>query len=257
MISQHVGNRTNESLFAEDIAEGFPLKEALTRTLAEGRFRIVLAVDVINPALKRMVEYLNSMSGPSTSVVAVEYSRLMQENIEILMPRIYGQELAEAKSEPRKVAAGEYVLWDADTYRSWLEANDSASLGNFDLFLKEASEAQLPFIGSKSRVPAGHLEVFDNNHRRLGTVSIYYYSGQGASLELDFTRLSKLPPDDVPEASRLDAFVDQLGQAAGLGEVAENMRSTGFASRRPNVPLSRLPAESIRGAFAALRMLTS
>lgn len=250
-------NRTQEWLFNEGTAEGFPLREALARTLAEGKFRIVLAVDAINPALKRMVEYLNFMSGPSTSVIAVEYSRLIQENIEILMPRIYGQELAEAKSGPLKVAAGANVLWDAETYRSWLESNDSASLGNFDLFIKEASLAQLPFIGSKARIPSGHLEVFDSNRRRLGTVGVYYYSGQGASLEFDFTRLSKLSPADMPETSRLDAFVDQLGQAPGLGEVAENMRSTGFTSRRPNVPLSRLPEESIRLAFIALRMLTS
>lgn len=251
-------NRTQESLFGEGIAENFPLREALARTLAEGKFRIVLAVDAINPALKRMVEYLNFMSGPSTSVIAVEYSRLTQDNIEILMPHVYGQELAEAKSGALKFAIGDYVLWDAETYRSWLEANDSASLENFDLFLKEASDAQLPFIGSsKARAPSGHLEIFDSNRRRLGTVSIFYFSGQGASIEFDFTRLSRLSPADMPEASRLDAFIDQLGQVAGLGEVAENMRSTGFASRRPNVPLSRLPEESIRGAFAALQMLTS
>jgi hypothetical protein len=248
-------NRTQDSLFGEGYDDDLPLREAVARNLADGRFRIVLAVDEINPALKRMVEYLNFMSGPSTSVIAVEYSRLTQEGIEILMPRIYGQELAEAKSVPLKAGAGDYVIWDAGTYRSWLEVNDSRSLGNFDLFVNEASRAQLPFFGSKARVPAGHLEIFDGRRRRLGTVAIYYYSGQGASVEFDFTRLSKVSPADMPETSLLDAFLDQLGQASGLREVADNMRSTGFSSRRPNVPLSRLPEESIRKAFVALRLL--
>lgn len=249
-------NRTQDSLFGEGYDDGFLLREALARNLAEGRFRIVLAVDEINPALKRMVEYLNFMSGPSTSVIAVEYSRLTQEGIEILMPRVYGQELAEAKSVPLKAGAGDYVIWDAGTYRSWLEANDSASLANFDLFLNEASSALLPFIGSsKARAPSGHLEIFDGSHLRLGTVSLFYYSGQGTSVEFDFTHLSKLSPEDMPETSVLDAFLDRLSQAPGFQEMAVNMRSTGFASRRPNVPLSRLSEESIRKAFAALRLL--
>lgn len=57
----------------------------------------MLAVDEINPELKRMVEYLNAMSGPETSVIAVEYTRLFSNDVEVLMPRVYGQELAEAK----------------------------------------------------------------------------------------------------------------------------------------------------------------
>lgn len=249
-------SRTQESLFSEDPETGVPLREALARNLAEGRFRIVLAVDVINSPLKRMVEYLNFMSGPNTSVVAVEYSRLTQGSIEILAPRIYGQELAEVRAGASKTAAGDLVVWDARTYRSWLELNDSASIGNFDLFLSEASRAGLAFIGSRSQIPAAHLEISSASGQQLGRVSLYFYSGQRTSVEFDFTRISKMSPGEKPDMSVLTEFVDQLGRAAGLKEVADSLRTTQFASRRPNVPLAGLTEESMGQAFIALSVLT-
>lgn len=248
-------SRTQESLFSEDPETGIPLREAVARNLAEGRLRIVLAVDAINSPLKRMVEYLNFMSGPNTSVVAVEYSRLTQGNIEILAPRIYGQELAEVRAGASRTAAGDLVVWDARSYRSWLESNDSASIEIFDLFITEASRAELAFIGSRSPTPAAHLEISSASGQQLGRVSLYFYTGQRTSVEFDFTRISKMSPEEKPDLSVLDEFVDQLGQAAGLEEVADSLRATQFASRRPNVPLARLTEESIRQAFIALRVL--
>lgn len=70
--------RSPHSLNLDEADGEFSMRESLARNLAEGRFRIVLAVDAINPALKRMIEYLNAMAGPETSVIAVEYSRLKQ-----------------------------------------------------------------------------------------------------------------------------------------------------------------------------------
>lgn len=58
----------------------------------------MLAVDAINELLKRMTEYLNAMSGPGTSIIAVEYVRLLQGTTETLSAQTYGQDLAEAKS---------------------------------------------------------------------------------------------------------------------------------------------------------------
>lgn len=249
-------SRTQEPLFGEDSETGVPLREAVARNLAEGRFRIVLAVDAINSPLKRMVEYLNFMSGPNTSVVAVEYSRHTQGSIEILAPRIYGQELAEVRAGASKTAAGDFVVWDARTYRSWLESNDSASIANFDRFISEASRAGLALIGSRSPTPAAHLELSGASGQQLGRVSLYFYTGRRTSVEFDFTRISKMSPEEKPDMSVLSEFVDQLGRAAGLKEVADSLRKTQFASRRPNIPLARLSEESIRQAFVALTVLT-
>lgn len=245
--------RTSTPLFLDDSDGGSSLRESLALNLAEGRFRIVLAVDIINPPLKRMIEYLNAMAGPYTSVIAVEYSRLRQGSVEILMPRIYGQELAEAKAAP---AARNLTLWDEATFRSWLQENDPENLGRFDYLLTTARTAGLPFTGSKSVNPAGSLAIVDHSNTRLGTLSLFYFSGQGTSLEFNFTRMSKMPEEEFPDAAVVEAFLGQLADVPELHEVMLNLRSSHFASRKPNVALSGLSLDSIKNTIDALGALS-
>lgn len=44
----------------------------------------MLAVDAINSSLKRIVGYLNAISGPQTSVIAVEYARMYVDRLAII-----------------------------------------------------------------------------------------------------------------------------------------------------------------------------
>ncbi len=123
------------------------VRDAVAGDLREGRFRIVLAVDVINPSLKRIVGYLNAMSGPQTSVIAVEYTRLHGPGLEILMPRTYGLELAE-----EKVAAAEKnkERWTLEQNRRWIQENDADNLARFQALVDGAAEAGIPFLGRRS-----------------------------------------------------------------------------------------------------------
>lgn len=244
--------RTSSSLNLDDAPEGLSLRDSLASNLQEGRFRIVLAVDRINPPLKRMIEYLNGMAGPATSVIAVEYSRLKQGAVEILMPHVYGQELAEAKSVPDKLGL---TAWDADSFRSWLQDHDSGNADRFELILATARSAGLTFLGSKTANPAGGLPIFDTSNTRLGTVSLFYFSGQGTSVEFNFTRMSKMSEGELPNTAVLDLFLTQLEDIPALGDVAFNLRSSQFASRKPNVPLSELSEDSIRKMVNALKTL--
>ena len=245
--------RTFNPLFLDDADGGLSLRESLAQNLEEGRFSIVLAVVKINPALKRMIEYLNAMAGRPTSVIAVEYSRLRQGSVEILMPHVYGQELAEAKSAPDR---RDLTAWDEETFRSWLQDHDSENLTRFDFFLTTARSAGFTFAGSKAANPAGSLPVFDHGNTRLGTVSLFYFSGQGTSVEFNFTRMSKMSDEELPDASVLDSFLRQLADIPGLLDVATNLRSSRFASRKPNVPLSGLSMDSIQKAVNALSTLS-
>ncbi|MFD1211086.1 hypothetical protein ACFQ36_03385 [Arthrobacter sp. GCM10027362] len=244
-------DRNGESLFMNH-ADGPLFRDTVARNLVEGRFRIVLAVDAINGPLKRMVEYLNMMSGPGTSVIAVEYARLVQGSVEILMPQVYGQELAEAKSVP---ADDGRTVWDAPAFRSWLESNESAVVGKFDVFTAEAASRGLVFAGSRAASPAGGLRVHDATGLQLGTVSLFYFRGQGTSVEFNFARLSRMADDELPGKELLEAFLFELGSVPGLGEVADNLRSSRFAARKPNVPLSGLTEDALRRAIDALAVL--
>jgi hypothetical protein len=245
--------RTSSPLFLDEADDGLSLmRESLALNLAEGRFRIVLAVDVINPALKRMVEYLNAMAGPATSVIAVEYSRLRQGSVEILMPHVYGQELAEAKSAPDR---RDLTAWDEDAFRSFLEEHDRDILDRLDFFLRTARSAGLLFAGSKTVNPAGSLPIFNHGNTRLGAVFLFYFNGQGTSVEFNFTRMSRMSDEELPDAAVLDSFLRQLADIPALQEVASNLQSSRFASRKPNVPLSHLSMDSIQKAVDALSTL--
>ncbi|WP_426997987.1 hypothetical protein [Pseudarthrobacter sp. N5] len=244
--------RTSQSLFDHD-EEGLSLRATVADNLAEGRFRIVLAVDAINAPLKRMIEYLNTMSGPATSVIAVEYARLRQGQVEILMPQVYGQEMAETKSAATR--RGDLTQWGADSYRAWIAEHDGDSLPAFDLFLAEALAAGMPFVGSKAAAPAGNLKIVDSRGVQLGTVSFLYFRAQGTSVELNFTRIPRLQGDELPEPATLDFFLQKLEDIPELTVLAANMRISRFESRRPNVPLSSLSTDSIRSAVAALALL--
>lgn len=228
------------------------LRESLARNLAAGRFRIVLAVDVINPALKKMIEYLNAMAGPGTSLIAVEYTRLRQGSLEILMPHVYGQELAEAKLATN---SGVATVWDKDAYRSWLQEHDSGNLERFDFFLTAALEAGMSFKGSVSLHPAGSLPVLSQRNFQLGSVFFSYFTGQGTSVEFNLGRMSKLSDEDLPDEAAKESFLRQLRDISVLRVVAANLESSGFASRKPNVPLSTFSTDAIRKAVEALSTL--
>lgn len=246
--------RTSQPLILEEDVGGFSIRESLGRNLADGRFRIVLAVDVINPAMKRMIEYLNTIAGSGTSVIAVEYSRLRQGSIELLIPHVYGQELAEAKTTPNN---RDMTDWDEDTYRSWLEEHDSGNLERFNFFLTAAHAAGLLYSGSTAVRPAGSLPLFDKRNHRLGTVSFFYFTGQRTSVEFNLARMSKMADEESPDAVARDAFLRALIEIPALGEVASNLRSSGFASRKPNIPLSTLSHDSIQKTVDALRSLAN
>ena len=204
-------------------------------------------MDAINEPLKRKTEYLNAMSGPWTSIIAVEYVRLLQGTTEILSAQTQGQELAEAKSA---AVRADRTLWEVGTFRAWLEANEHVSLPNFLEFVSEAESIGLEFSGSLAVAPSAGLRILDARGRWLGTVSLFHFSGQGTSIEFNFIRLSKMPPDEMPASNVLEAFLDEMSSIPGLEEVGENLRSTRFTTRRPNVPLVAVEEESLRRGFA-------
>lgn len=136
--------------------------------------------DAIDPAPKRMGECLNTMAGPGTSVVAVEYSRCWQGNVEVLMPRVYGQELPEVKS---KTERRELTQWAAANFRSWLVEHDSRSVHAFDGFLSAAGGA------------------------RPGAVSLFYFNGRGTSIQFSFSHMSRMSQEKLPEESMRESFL--------------------------------------------------
>ncbi|MPY11182.1 hypothetical protein [Arthrobacter bussei] len=223
---------------------------AVAANLVEGRFNIVLAVDAINEDLKRIVEYLNATSGPATSVIAVEYKRLLTEHTEILMPTTYGKELAEAKVAASERAQGR---WTENECRTWMQDHDPVNLSRFDLLLEAARQHAIPFVGSLKRakaMPAGSLQVPLDNSGTTGHVYVYHYTGTSTSIELSFTNVPRAGGPD-PLHDRTRGFLNQLATIREFEDAAATLSDLGW-KRRPNVPPSELSPEALEGLVVAV-----
>lgn len=84
--------------------------EAVSRNLADGRFRLLIAVDQLTDVLKQTVIYLNERA--SFSLVVAELRRIKQNGVDMVAPSLFGEEAAQRKL-PRRSAAP--TVTDADT----------------------------------------------------------------------------------------------------------------------------------------------
>ena len=67
--------------------------------------------------------------------------------------------------------------------------------------------------------------------------------------------MSRMPDEEWPPRGVIDAFLDELSSIPGLIEVGENLRSSQFTTRRPNVSLAALAEESVRRGLLSLSIL--
>jgi hypothetical protein len=86
-------SRTGQSPFDAIGESATAVREGLAGNLAAGRFTVVLAVNGINRDLRRMIEYLNAVTLPQVQVLAFELARARDQDVEILLPRVFGAEL--------------------------------------------------------------------------------------------------------------------------------------------------------------------
>ncbi|GAB3267505.1 hypothetical protein [Arthrobacter pigmenti] len=242
-------------LFDHSDEQNLHLRNDIANNLTQGRFRIVLAVDKINPDLKRMVEYLNSMAGPETVLIAVEYTRLTTGDVEILMPQTYGEEIAEAKTAAEE---RQQRTWTVDDYRSWIAENDGGNRDKFTRLITEADRRGIPFVGSPvqptSSIPAGGLRIANQRHGWIGTLYIYHYAGGGTFLELSFANKENKTAMDRLDTKTVDTFFTRVENIPEFKAVAETLQSTKYV-KRPNVPLMKVSESSIESLVDALAHL--
>jgi hypothetical protein len=93
-------------------------QSGIESSLTAGDFRVVIAVDEITPELRTVVEYLNGHT-TGLEVVAIELGYTKDDDIEILVPTVYGLESATAnRSRPSK-------KWTLDSLRQVLSERAS------------------------------------------------------------------------------------------------------------------------------------
>lgn len=191
------------------------------------------------------------MSGPATSIVAVAYTRMKYLDTEVLTPRIYGEELAEAKTSSKPTRR---TQWTEGSYRGWLTTNAPSSLDKFNLFLDQATNSGFNFIGTAAAYPSCKFPIFDRNNRNIGKISLITYTAANTSIELDLYPLSSLSSQERSSVPLLAQLPEKIAAIPGLEPIGKLLREADFANRK-NTPLAELPDASIRELIQTLAAL--
>ena len=221
------------------------VRRALEANLAEPRFNLVLAVDAINDDLRRIVEYLNAITRPSTGVMLVEFTRYHDNNLEMLIPQTYGAELVEAKTDadPRRTRP----RWTAQQYLNWCDENDPAGAPRMRTLLGSLEANGFYVNGGQAQSPSLNCAIEIPGKGRSWPICLYTDPIRGGLVEIRFSDLKNHPPL-VAEFARRVCGVD--GLPVELAEVeAANYR------RRPSIPIRDFTEGAARDLCAAIASL--
>ena len=232
-----------ESLGAQD-EEASAIEAALTENLRLGRFNLVLAVDQINDGLRRIVEFLNDRTSADLSVVTMELRYAKHGDVEMLVPTVFGAELARAKAEK----AGTKVSWIEADVHEYLETHWPADAPVVAGILD--SLRLLPgvsFVGTSANTPS-LIARWDGP---LGTTwPFVVYTSKQPYLRINFHWMAGLAEADMVQlAAALEQLPSSTVSVADV--VAKKFKS------RPSLPIATvLDTPSAQGAFvAAMTML--
>lgn len=232
--------RTGHSLFA-DPEESAGLRRLLEESLSAGLFRIVLAVDVINDDLRRIVEYLNSITLPSVAVIAVVYARSQHGDVEVLIHHTYGGELAEAKTSRQQATR---PRWTVDEYFEWLRENDQGAIPSAEVLISAFQQGEFEVEGGRATKPSLSVKANLLSLGRKWPVAFYAYE-HGATVEVRFEDLMSTP--EIAEK-----YLVAVMEVPGIVVNADEVRRVGYA-KRPNFPLRNLSAETARSLVEAIK----
>lgn len=216
----------------------------LADAFAQGRFRLVLAVDTLNETLTRIVDYLNQHTQDSLTVMAMEFRHWRQGDVEILLPRLHGQQAALAKETRAQTARGQ-TTWSRDSAEVWMLERRPEQKADLNVLL-DALEATsgARVIWTKSRTPSLVLEVPVADGQMTYPLRLELGRGDHGVVEIHFRWMV-----NAGEAAR-DTFLDSVAGISQLGVDDAVVRAADFR-KRPVISLETLHDAGVRDQLLA------
>ena len=156
---------------------GASAEAQLLRNVSDGRIHLCLAVDRIDDDLRRLVEYLNQITQDEVRVTALQLAYARHGELEILVPSVYGAEIAAVKAR----ASGTSPKWTRGTF---LEAVDSPA----DRDLAERLFALLDALDDR----LGTHEDLSFGNRPYGGIFMHPYGLRYAPIQLWINKSGQL-----------------------------------------------------------------
>lgn len=218
-------HRRRRTLVQSVLGEDHPQEEAdalrtmCSDALRDGRFSLVFAVDAITDELRLIVEYLNAHTSTDLGVLALELGYAREGDLEIAVPRVFGAELAEARTRRR-------AKWTEDDVIGALHAASPRASASVRRILDHFRDRSRFYFG-EGRFPSVTL-VFEEAQGRFQPLSVW--ADKRPLLSTNFEWTSALPQ----QARR--RYVERIAAIAGTGVDPEAVATAGFA-KRPSFPI--------------------
>lgn len=156
--------------------------EGIAQNLREGRFHLIFAVDVITPALKDSIEFLNAKT-TEISVLGIELRYVRDGDVEILVPQVYGQEVVQRRTSERRRWSVEQAL---ERLADEASVNEQTGLRNLIDWSRERGADIVAGVGGRPTLNAW----FDVGGNRV-RVWYFGYLAEGGGISLIWKAIRK------------------------------------------------------------------
>jgi hypothetical protein len=225
---------------------GAAISSSLADALADGRFRLCIAVDQITDELRDIVEFLNTHSSEGIEVVLFEVGIVTDGDVQVMVPRTFGGESARLKVGSSE---GSKRRWTFDDVLTRVEnvsgADIATAIRKLDSFFREVGWSGVPGRGA---TPTWSLYArVGGLNKSLITVMPYDSGKWGRSLTLNLGSFVGVAAD-----GSLARLLSELRGVAALAPYLDGI--SGVApDTYPVIPLDALSDATPEALIAALR----
>jgi len=142
-------------------------RTTIKQTLEAGSFILVIVVDETNDELRQIIKYINYASKSAFSLHALELKRFKSEDIDILVPHLYGTSYKELKVSSKK-------QWTEEEFFKVISEKNEPGVVEIirDIYEWSKKEADTVIFGSGKEYGSFAFNIVKNDKRAL-VFSIY------------------------------------------------------------------------------------
>lgn len=199
-------------------------REVLAKRLSDGPMRVIVAVDTVSDELRTIIEFLNRRTTGGLEVLALEMEIARDGDVEILLPRVYGEESI------RSTEVGGHTngrRWTADDVFERLEAELDAEV------VAEVRRLTDGVLSRSGNLYAGRASFpsfyaygrLGGDQRSLFVISLEESRLGGPTIYLNVKSWSKSMP-----AADVDRLVAALGALPGLEWLEQAIAERGISA---------------------------
>jgi hypothetical protein len=217
-------------------------RRAVSRNLHDGTFRLVFAVDQITEDLKRAVEYLNAHTIDGTEVVVLELGYAKVGDVEILLPRSFGEEAVRTKRASRS-----RQRWDESSLFATLEEHATPEEVEAVRRLYEWAQPRAHHLyWGDGKTPSVTM-AFEGPEGMVQPCTVYV-AGISHGVAVNFDWVRRRPPQ------ALEALLDRLQILPTIARARSEILAKDYA-KRPTVPLTELTGNRMTVLIEAFEAL--